>query len=264
MGHSWPGYDIGIHPASCIIGGFAGSPISEVMIHWMYQSDGYKLWVDFRRQVFNVVAFPGGLRPTEVFAHSHKPIRNLEDLKGIKFRTVGAWADILPKLGASVISLPGGEVLPALERKVIDATEWATPGENLALGLHEIAKYVIIPGVHQPSAPFEFFINPKAWEELPDDLKAMIDEAARITTLESWTKIGVLDIPAFETFKKRGNVIMELSPKVQSEARRLGYEWADQQIAKAKDDWFKKLWTSQKTFAEKWKNVERNRILHYE
>ena len=81
------------------------------------------------------------------------------------------------------------------------------------MGFHEIAKYVIIPGVHQPSAPFEFFINPKAWDELPDDLKAMVDEAARITTLESWTKIGVLDIPAFETFKKRGNVIMELSPK---------------------------------------------------
>ena len=264
MGHSWPGYDIGIHPASCLLGGFAGSPTSEVMIHWMYQSDGYKLWRDFRREKFNVVAFPGGLRPTEVFAHSHKPIRNLEDLKGIKFRTVGAWADILPKLGASVVTLPGGEVLPALERKVIDATEWATPGENLPMGLHEIAKYVIIPGVHQPSAPFEYFINPKAWDELPDDLKAMVEESAKITTLESWTKIGVLDIPAMETFKKRGNVIMELSPKVQSEARRLGYEWADQQVAKAKDDWFKKLWDSQRTFAEKWKNVERNRLLHYE
>jgi TRAP-type mannitol/chloroaromatic compound transport system substrate-binding protein len=92
----------------------------------------------------------------------------------------------------------------------------------------------------------------------------MVEESAKITTLESWTKIGVLDIPAMETFQKRGNVIMELSPKVQSEARRLGYEWADQQVAKAKDDWFKKLWTSQRTFAEKWKNVERNRLLHYE
>jgi len=264
IAHTWPGYDIGIHPASCLIGGFAGSPNSEVMIHWMYQSDGYKLWQDFRRDKFNVVAFPGGLRPTEVFAHSHKPIRNLEDLKGIKFRTVGAWADILPKLGASVVSLPGGEVLPALERKVIDATEWATPGENLTMGFHEVAKYVIIPGAHQPSAPFEFVINLKAWEELPDDLKAMLEEAAKIATLHSWTKIGALDIGAFEVFKKRGNVIMELSPKVQSEAKRLGVEWAEAQIAKAKDDWFKKLWISQKTFAEKWKNTERNRLIHYE
>lgn len=262
IGLTWPGYDIGIHPGSCLIGGFAGSPNSEVMIHWIYQGGGYKLWQDFRKEKFNVYAIPAGMRPTEIFAHSHKPIRNLEDLKGIKFRTVGAWADILPKLGASVVTLPGTEVLPALERKVIDATEWATPGENLAMGLHEIAKYIIIPGVHQPSAPFELIVNLKAWEELPDDLKAMVEEVGKIVTLESWTKFGFLDIPAFETFKKRGNVIMELSPKVQSEAKRLGYEWAEQQSAK--DAWFKKLWDSQKDFSEKWKNVERNRLLHYE
>ena len=261
IAHTCPGYDIGIHPATCLLGGYAGSPNSEVMIHWMYQSDGYKLWQDFRKEKFNVVAFPGGLRPTEMFAHSHKPIRTLADLKGIKFRTVGAWADILPKLGASVVTLPGGEVLPALERKVIDATEWATPGENLPMGFHEIAKYVIIPGIHQPCAPFEYVINPKAWDELPDDLKAMIEEAAKITTLESWTRIGVMDMGAMETFKKRGNVIIELAPEVQGAAYKLGHEWADQHAVK--DAWFKKILESQRKFEERWKTVERNRILTY-
>lgn len=261
MAHTWPGYDIGIHPATCLLGGYAGSPNSEVMIHWMYQSDGYKLWQEFRKEKFNVIAFPGGLRPTEVFAHSHKPIRTLADLKGIKFRTVGAWADILSKLGAAVVTLPGGEVLPALERRVIDATEWATPGENLPMGFHEIAKYVIIPGVHQPCAPFEYVINPKAWEELPEDLKSMVEEAAKVTTLMSWTKIGVLDIGAMETFKKRGNVIIELSPEVQAAAYKLGREWADQHAAK--DPWFKKILESQRKFEEGWKSVERNRILTY-
>jgi sugar phosphate isomerase/epimerase len=55
MAHTWPGYDIGIHPASCLLGGYAGSPNSEVMIHWMYQSDGYKLWQEFRKEKFNVI-----------------------------------------------------------------------------------------------------------------------------------------------------------------------------------------------------------------
>ena len=168
MGHSWPGYDIGIHPASCLIGGFAGSPNSEVMIHWMYQSDGYKLWQDFRQDKFNVVAFPGGLRPTEVFAHSHKPIRNLGGSEGDQVPYCGRLGGHPSQsLGLRSSPFPEERCSPALERKVIDATEWATPGENLPMGLHEIAKYVIIPGVHQPSAPFEYFINPKAWEELP-------------------------------------------------------------------------------------------------
>ena len=262
MAHTWPGYDIGISPVTALLGGYAGSPNSEVMIHWMYQSDGYKLWQDFRREKFNVIAFPGGLRPTEMFAHSHKPIRTLADLKGIKFRTVGAWADILPKLGASVVTLPGGEVLPALERKVIDATEWATPGENLPMGFHEVAKYVIIPGIHQPCAPFEYVINPKAWDELPDDLKAMIEEAAKITSLLSWTKIGVLDMGAMETFKKRGNIIIELSSEVQAAAYKLGREWAD--VHAAKDPWFKRILESQRKFEEGWKGVEKNRILKYD
>jgi TRAP-type mannitol/chloroaromatic compound transport system substrate-binding protein len=263
IGHLWPGYDIGVHPASCLLGGYAGSPNSEVKIHWLYQSDGYKLWQDFRREKFEVVAFPGGLRPTEVFAHSHKPIRTLADLKGIKFRTVGAWADILPKLGASVVTLPGGEVLPALERKVIDATEWACPGENLPMGFHEVARFIIIPGVHQPCAPFEYVINPKAWDELPEDLKAIVETAAKVTTLESWTKIGALDMGAMEVFKKRGNVIIELAPEVQAAAYKLGREWADQQVAAAKDPWFKRILDSQRKFEEGWKAVERNRTITY-
>jgi TRAP-type mannitol/chloroaromatic compound transport system substrate-binding protein len=262
MAHTWPGYDIGIQPTTCLLGGYAGSPNSEVMIHWIYGGDGYKLWQEFRLEKFDVVAFPGGIRPTEVFAHSHKPIRTLADLKGLKFRTVGAWADILPKLGASVVTLPGAEVLPALERKVIDATEWACPGENLPMGFHEIAKYVVIPGVHQPSAPFEYVVNRKAWGELPEDLKAIIEEATKVTTLLSWTKIGVLDMGAMEVFKKRGNIIIELTPEVQAAAFKLGMEWADAHAAK--DPWFKKILDSQRKFAEGWKGVERNRMLRYE
>lgn len=261
IAHVWPGYDIGISTGSAILGGFPGSPNSEVMMHWIYAGGGYKLWQDYRREVFNVIAFPGGLRPTEVFAHSHKPIRTLADMKGFKMRTVGAWADILPKLGASVITLPGGEVLPALERKVIDATEWACAGENLPMGFHEIARYVIIPGIHQPSAPFEFVVNVKAWEELPADLQAIVEHAAKVAMLESWTYLGALDMGAMEVFKKKGNVIIELDGEVQKAAYKLGLEWGSE--AGAKDPWTKKLFDSQVDFGKKWEVVEKTRSLTY-
>ncbi len=261
IAHTWPGYDIGISKGSAVIGGFAGSPNSEVMMHWIYSGGGYKLWQDYRREVFNVIAFPGGMRPTEVFAHSHKPVRSLADFKGFKMRTVGAWADILPKLGGSVITLPGGEVLPALQQKVIDATEWACAGENLSMGFHEVAKYVIIPGIHQPSAPFEYVVNVKAWEELPADLKAIVEGAAKIATLDSWTYLGALDMGAMDVFKKKGNTIIELDVDVQKAAYKLGLEWGRE--AAAKDPWTKKLFESQIDFHKKWEVVEATRSLKY-
>jgi len=91
----------------------------------------------------------------------------------------------------------------------------------------------------------------------------MIETAAKITTLESWTKIGALDMGAMEVFKKRGNVIIELAPEVQAAAYKLGREWADQKVAAAKDPWFKRILDSQRKFEEGWRTVERNRIITY-
>ena len=253
MGHTWPGYDIGRDETTAILGGYAGGMESVPMLHWLYSGGGKELWRQFREEKFGVVSFPMGIRPPEAFAHSHKPITTLDDFNGLKMRTVGAWAQILPGLGASVVSLPGGEVYQALERKVIDATEWATPGENVISGFHEIAKYVIVPGAHQPSAPFELTINKEKFDALPDSLKVVLEQAAEYTTFESWVRIGRLDMGALEIFKKNGNEIIFLSPEVQKRAHELGKEWAAG-IA-AKNDWFKKVMESQDKFEQEWTAV---------
>ncbi len=253
MGHTWPGYDIGRDETTAILGGYAGGMESVPMLHWLYAGGGKDLWRQFREEKFGVVSFPCGIRPPEAFAHSHKPIRTLDDFKGLKMRTVGAWAQILPGLGASVVSLPGGEVYQALERKVIDATEWATPGENVISGFHEIAKYVIVPGAHQPSAPFELTINKEKFDALPDHLKAVLEEAAEYTTFESWVRIGRLDMGAMEKFKKNGNEIIFLSPETQKRAHELGKEWAAEKAKK--NPWFKKVMESQDKFEQEWSAV---------
>lgn len=253
IGHNWPGYDIGRDPTMAILGGYAGGMESVPMMHWLYAGGGKEIWAKVRMEKFGVVAFPCGIRPPEAFAHSHKPIRTLKDFKGLKMRTVGAWAQILPELGGSVVSLPGSEVFPALERKVIDATEWATPGENVISGFHEIAKYVVVPGVHQPSAPFEVTINKKKWDTLPEDLKAVIEQSAKLTTFESWYRIGKLDMGAMETFRQTGNEIIQLSPETQTRVHEMGKRWAAK-IA-LENSWFKKVMESQDAFEEKWKAV---------
>lgn len=256
-GHLAPIYDIGKDRTSVLFGGYAGSPNSEEMLNWIYSGGGYELWKKWREEKFNLVGFPCGIRTREVFLHSHKPVKNLADLKGLKIRTAGAWAEILPKMGASVVSLPGDEVLPALERKVIDATEWATLGSNISVGFHEIAKYIIIPGVHQPTAPMEVVINKDAWNQLPEDLKNIVETAAKIATLHSWTKYAQMDMGSIDVYKKAGNEIIVMDPSVEKETLALAKEWADQ--AAAQNEWFKKVLDSQRKFHEGWLEILPNR-----
>lgn len=251
--HSWPGYDIGRDPTACLFGGYAGGMESVAMMHWLYYGGGAKMWSEWAMETFGVVAFPMGNRPPEAFAHSHVPIRSLADLKGIKFRTVGAWAQILPGLGASVVSMAGNEVFPALERKVLDATEWATPGENIISGMHEVAKYVIVPGVHQPSAPFNLYINKDKWAGLPKDLQAIVETAAQDVTFTMWMKIGRLDMDAMEVFKKQGNEVIFLDSETQKKGHELGQEWAKKHAEK--NAWFKKVFESQVAFEKQWNAV---------
>jgi len=249
-GNTWAPYEVGRDPTCVLFGGGPGGLNSEKMFHWYYGGKGEELLAQWRSETSGVVSFMLGLGPTEIAAHSHKPIRSLKDFKGLKMRTSGAWAEIIPKLGASVVTLPVGEIFPALEKKVIDAVEWADPGSNLSLGFHQVAKYIIIPGIHQPSWPWELVINPEEWKKLPDDLKEVVRVSARLTTFESWEKFGYLSMNAMITYEKTGNEIIVLSDEVLRTVQKLADEWSDGHAAK--NPWFKKVYESQKTFRSTW------------
>jgi len=190
------------------------------------------------------------IRTAEAFLHSRKPVRTLTDLKGLKLRTAGAWLDISKDLGAAPVTTPGGEVFAALERGTIDATEWGTLYENMTTGFHKVAKYVIIPGVHQPTAPFELVINKKAWEALSKADQDMVSMAAKMITLESWLIVGQEDAKALEFYKQAGNEIIVLDAEVQKKAKALGLAWAENV---AKDNpWFDKIMKHQRAFEKLW------------
>lgn len=110
---------------------------------------------------------------------SHVPIRNIDDYRGLKVRSGGAAAKWFEGLGASVVPMPGPELYPALEKKVVDAAEWVGPTLNWGLGLHEVVDYVIMPGLHTPLMQNEVAVNMDSWNELPDDLKIIVELAAK-------------------------------------------------------------------------------------
>ncbi len=165
-GHTWMGYDWGKDPTTVLFGGYAGSFDTERMLHWLYQAGGVEMQRKFREETAEIISFPLGARTAEAFLHSRKPVKTLADLKGLKMRTAGAWLEMAKDLGAAPVTTPGGDVYPMLERGAIDATEWGTMYENISMGFHKIAKYIIYPGVHQPTAPFELVINKDAWAKL--------------------------------------------------------------------------------------------------
>lgn len=257
VGHTWMGYDWGQDKTTVVFGGFAGSMDSEHMLHWLYEAGGADMWAQFRDEKFGVVSMPLFIRTAEVFLHSRKPVRTLKDLQGLKLRTAGAWLEISKNLGAAPVTMPGAEVYTALERGAIDATEWGTLWENISSGFYKIAKYIIIPGVHQPVAPFEVMFNKDAWNSISERDQQLIRDAAKLVTFETWTRIGEEDAKALDFYRKAGNEIIELDVDVQKQAKKLATEWAEKQAKE--NPWFEKAWRSQVEFENLWKDASRYR-----
>ncbi len=256
-GHQWAGYDWGVDKTGVLFGNFAGGLSGELMLHWMYNGGGLQMYRDWRMEKFNVVSMPCGLMPREGGLFSNKKVQTLDDFKGLKLRTSGAWAEISSEMGASTVILPGAEVYPALERGVIDAVEWAQLSINKSLGFHKIAKYIILPGIHQPSAILECQFNTKAWDRLSDRNKALLEMAAKTTTTEFYTELGHNDTEAYEFYVKSGNEIVVLDDEVIKTAETASLAWADNV---AKDNaWFAKVWESQKAYREAWSNAPKYR-----
>jgi TRAP-type mannitol/chloroaromatic compound transport system substrate-binding protein len=249
-GHTWPGYDWGIDKAAAIFGGYVGSPPTEALIHWIYSGGGIDLWKQWRLEKFNIVGIPCGAHSDEIHMHSRKPIRTVDDLKGLKLRTSGAWAEVATTLGASTVILPGAEVYPALERGVVDAIEWATPGINLGLGFHKVAKYVILPGVHQPGAVLECVFDKALWDGFDATTKAQIEAAAKKSTIESWMNINIMDVEALEKFKSEGVEIIRVDQSYIDAVAKATKAWEEKYIAEG--GWFKKVVESQRAFVKKW------------
>ena len=254
IGHDWPGYWKGKNEAFVA---FASVPFgldTEGYNIWLYERGGLKMMQDLYGQ-YNLYALPGGNGGQEMGLFSNKKATKMTDFKGLRVRTPGWYMDIMNSLGASVTPLPGGEVYLALERGVIDAAEFSTPAMNYPMGFDEITKYVIEPGVHQPSVQCAFFINKDAWDKLPSDLKWIVDTAAKETQLWSTAWQENLNIEAIERFKGKVEFVRMDDETITNFAKRTK-EYLDALKAKYPD--VKKVLDSQdkfrKDFAE-WREI---------
>ena len=255
-GHSTPSYLVNQDPTNAIFASFPGGMSGEATLHWIYEDGGEKMLQDFRREEMGLHTMVVGIGTSEIMAHSNVKIETVDDLKGVKYRTSGAFAAVLQEaFGGVPTVVPGNEIYTLLQRKGVDAVEWSTPGANITEGFHEVAPYMIMPGVHQPSFLWEVFVKQETWDALPDDLKALVSAAAKLTTYESFTHFGDKDIRAMEEFRKTKVEIVSMLPAESEKIREAGRDWARAkatELAESGNDRMQKVLDSYLTYQSNW------------
>ncbi|WP_299438309.1 TRAP transporter substrate-binding protein [uncultured Rhodospira sp.] len=147
------------------------------MSSWIHHAGGQALW-DELSAGFNIKPMMVANTGVQMGGWFNKEINSLEDYKGLKIRMPGLGGEVLRRIGAAAVSLPGGEIFPALQSGAIDATEWVGPWNDLAFGFYKVAKYYYYPGFHEPGTTLSGGVNLDVWNSLSDEDKAIIEAAA--------------------------------------------------------------------------------------
>ena len=138
----------------------------------------------------NVVSFPYGPMPTQPLGWYKKPVTKPDDFKGMKFRTVGISIDLFQGMGAAVNALPGAEIVPAMDRGLLDAAEFNNASSDRALGFADVSKVCMLQSYHQNAEQFEILFNKTKFDALPDKMKAIIAYAVDAASADmSWKAI---------------------------------------------------------------------------
>ncbi len=250
-GHTTPGYIIGKLAAFVPLthGPLFGMDFIDYF-GWYWEGGGHELLQEAYQQrlKMNVVSFQVHPEGPQAMGWFKKEIRRFEDIRGTKYRIYGIGAETYAKLGISVVTLPGGEIVPALERGVIDGAEWINCYDDKILGIDKIAKYHYAPGMHEPVTVGEFIINKKRWDELPADLKEIIKTAVQAAYWVHFVRFQEKTAKACAELIAAGVKIVKTTDDLNN---RFLKAYDDIQAGNAaKDEFYKKVMDSQKKYAE--------------
>jgi len=197
----------------------------------------------------NVVSFPYGPMPTQPLGWFKKPITKPDDFKGLKFRTVGISIDLFQGLGAAVNALPGGEIVPAMDRGLLDAAEFNNSSSDRLLGFADVSKVFMLQSYHQNAEQFEITFNKTKFDALPAKMKAIIENAVEAASQDmTWKAIHRYSIDHIE-LQTKDKVRMYKTPDSVLQRQ---LQIFDGVMAKRKDNaLFNEVLQSQRAFAQR-------------
>jgi len=196
------------------------------MASWYHHGGGLKLWEE-SYAAFGLVPRPGPSTGPQMAGWFRRKIDTVDDLKGLKMRIPGLGGRVVSKAGGTVVLTPGGQIYGALERGVIDASEWVGPHDDMRLGLQNTAPYYYYPGWHEPGTTLEFSFNKKAYDALPEEFKRILDSAATTVAQLGLTEYEAANAVALAKLRTeyKGKVeILQLPTPVLQGLRKLAAE----------------------------------------
>ncbi|MSQ18553.1 MAG: twin-arginine translocation signal domain-containing protein [Betaproteobacteria bacterium] len=224
---------------------------ANMLLSWHKYGGGKNLLAKLYASIgANVVSFPYGPMPTQPLGWFKKPITSAADFKGLKYRTVGISIDVFTAMGAAVNALPGGEIVPAMDRGLLDAAEFNNATSDRLLGFPDVAKVCMLQSYHQNAEQFEIMFNKARFDALPDKMKAIIEVAVEASSADmSWKAVDRYSKDYIELQIKH-NVRFFKTPDAILQNQLAAYDQAAEKKA-AENPLFKEIVESQKAFAER-------------
>ncbi len=251
-GHGVVAYWYGKNSAVALWGsGPAFGMDANQVLAWHYYGGGKQILDEIYTSLnLPVQSFLYGPMPTQPLGWFKKPVRTVADMKGLKFRTVGLAVDIFTELGTAVNPLPGGEIVPALDRGLLDAAEFNNATSDRILGFPDVAKNCMLQSFHQSGEQFEVLFNKPKYDALPTELKSIIDYAVQAASADmSWKAVHRYSQDYIELrTKDKVNFYKTPDPILRAQLA----AW-DKVIAKKSGEnaFFKRVLDSQRAFAER-------------
>jgi len=262
-GHGVLVYHYGKQTALALWGSGPGFAMdANMLLAWHKYGGGKELLVELYSSIgANVVSFPYGPMPTQPLGWFKKPVTKAEDMKGLKFRTVGISIDVFTGMGLAVNALPGGEIVSAMDRGLLDAAEFNNASSDRALGFADVSKVCMLQSYHQNAEQFEITFNKDKYNALPEKMRAIIANAVEAASQDMSLKAIDRYSKDYIELQTKDNVKFYKTPDSILKAQ---LEIYDEVVKKKSVDnpLFKEILQSQIKFAERTTRWEQDTVVN--
>ncbi len=262
-GHGVLAYHYGKQPALALWGSGPGFAMdASMLLSWHKYGGGKELLDKLYSSIgANVVSFPYGPMPTQPLGWFKKPVTKVDDFQGLKFRTVGISIDVFTAMGAAVNALPGGEIIAAMDRGLLEAAEFNNSSSDRSLGFADVSKICMLQSYHQNAEQFEILFNKTKYDALPEKIKAIVNMTVEAASQDMMWKAIDRYSKDYQELQSKDNVKFYKTPDA---VLRRQLEVYDEVVKKkaAENPLFREVLESQIAFAQRVTRWEQDNVVN--